>query len=217
MRLRRAGAARSNVQNTIAAVLVVLTTLSCAATYAAFNQFPPFGDDPDAVLWLLTLDSILLLALLVLIARRVVSLWANRKQGEAGSHLHVRLVYIFSVMAAVPAIIMTVFSVFFFNYGIQAWFSERVQTAVLESQEVAQAYLAEHKEVIRADTPITLAGLFAKSTYIMSCASDQTTGSVRAARPVVGLGPKATTPKSSNAKRPTSPTQRPISPTLPTV
>ena len=152
MRLRRAGAARSNVQNTIAAVLVVLTTLSCAATYAAFNQFPPFGDDPDTVLWLLTLDSILLLALLVLIARRVVSLWANRKQGEAGSHLHVRLVYIFSVMAAVPAIIMTVFSVFFFNYGIQAWFSERVQTAVLESQEVAQAYLAEHKEVIRADT-----------------------------------------------------------------
>jgi len=140
------------VQNIIAAVLVISTAISCVATYAALNEMPPFGDDPDTVLWLLTLDFILLMALMTLLARRVVGLWSGRKRGLAGSHLHVRLVYIFSVMAAVPAIIMTVFSVFFFNYGIQTWFGERVQTAVLESQEVAEAYLEEHKQVIRADT-----------------------------------------------------------------
>jgi len=149
--------ARSHVsrgigQNIIAALLVVLTAASCIATYAALNEVPPFGDDPDTVLWLLTLDLVLLLGLMVMVARRVASLWSGRKRGLAGSHLHVRLIYIFSVMAAVPAIIMTVSSVFFFNFGIQTWFSERVQTAVLESQEVAQAYLEEHKQVIRADT-----------------------------------------------------------------
>lgn len=151
MRAKSSGR-RGLAQNILAGVLVVVTILSCIATYAALNQVPPFGDDPDTVLWLLTLDLVLLLALMALIARRVVALWSGRKRGLAGSHLHVRLVYIFSVMAAVPAIIMTVFSVFFFYYGIQTWFSDRVQTAVLESQEVAQAYLEEHRQVIRADT-----------------------------------------------------------------
>ncbi len=139
-------------QNWLAAILVFLTASSCIATYAALNEVPPFGDDPDTVLWLLTLDLVFLLALMVLVGHRVARLWSGRRQGLTGSHLHVRLVYIFSVMAAVPAIVMTVFSVFFFNFGIQTWFSERVQTAVIESQEVAQAYLVEHREVIRADT-----------------------------------------------------------------
>lgn len=150
--LRARKTTRNGVQNTLAILLLILTAASCAATYAAFNKVPPFGDDPDTVIWLLTLDLVFLLGLLVLIARRVVGLWSGRKKGLAGSHLHVRLVYIFSFMAAVPAIIMTVFSVVFFNYGIQTWFSERVQTAVVESQEVAQAYLQEHKQVIKADT-----------------------------------------------------------------
>jgi len=148
----RSSVTRGAGQNVIAAILVVLTASSCIATYAALNEVPPFGDDPDTVLWLLTLDLVLLLALMVMVVRRVARLWSGRKQGLSGSHLHVRLVYIFTVMAAVPAIIMTVFSVFFFNFGIQTWFSERVQTAVVESQEVAQAYLGEHKQVIRADT-----------------------------------------------------------------
>ncbi|NCT40878.1 MAG: PAS domain-containing sensor histidine kinase [Alphaproteobacteria bacterium] len=139
-------------QNIVALILVILTAASCIATYAALNEVPPFGDDPDTVIWLLTLDLVFLLALMVMVARRVASLWSGRKRGLAGSHLHVRLIYIFSVMAAVPAIIMTVFSVFFFNFGIQTWFSDRVQTAVLESQAVAEAYLEEHKQVIRADT-----------------------------------------------------------------
>ncbi|MFK7840363.1 MAG: ATP-binding protein [Bdellovibrionales bacterium] len=150
MRIRK-GVTRGSGQNIIAFLLVVLTTASCVATYAALNEVPPFGDDPDTVLWLLTLDLIFLLSLMVMVARRIAGLWSGRRRGLAGSHLHFRLIYIFSIMAAVPAIVMTLFSVFFFNFGLQSWFSERVQTAVTESQAVAQAYLEEHKQVIRAD------------------------------------------------------------------
>ncbi|MGB0720033.1 MAG: hypothetical protein ACPGRX_06145, partial [Bdellovibrionales bacterium] len=136
----------------LGAVLVLAVVLSGIATYAALNAMPPFGNDADAVLWLLTLDLVLLLALVALVARRIVAIWSGRKRGLAGSHLHVKLVYTFSFMAAVPAVIMTVFSVYFFYFGVETWFSERVQTAVNESQAVAQAYLEEHKQVIRADT-----------------------------------------------------------------
>ena len=100
----------------------------------------------------MNIDLIILLLLASLIARRIVMLWSGRKRGLAGSHLHVRLVYVFSILAAAPVIIMTVFSAFFFHFGVQAWFSQRVQTAINESQAVAQSYLEEHKQVIRADT-----------------------------------------------------------------
>ncbi len=139
-------------QNVLAVLLILATVVSGVETYRALNETLPYGNNPEIVVRLLTLDLVLLLLLVALIARRIVSLWSGRKRKLAGSHLHVRLVYIFSIMAAVPAILMTVFSVFFFHYGIQTWFSQRVQTAVNESQAVAKAYLEEHKQVIRADT-----------------------------------------------------------------
>ena len=39
----------------------------------------------------------------------------------------------------------------FFFLGVQSWFSDRVRTAVNESLAVAQAYLHEHQQLIRAD------------------------------------------------------------------
>ncbi|MCK6417447.1 MAG: PAS domain-containing sensor histidine kinase [Alphaproteobacteria bacterium] len=138
-------------QRALIPVLAILITVLGLATYAAFNEMPPFGKDPKNVLWVLNIDLVALLLLLALVAQRVVALWLSRRRGLAGSHLHVRLVYIFSLLAAVPAIIMTVFAALFFHFGVQAWFSERVRTAVFESQAVAESYLAEHKQVIRAD------------------------------------------------------------------
>ena len=144
---------RTRSWQTKASILLILAVIaSGVATYAALNEVPPFGNDPNQVIWLLNIDLVILLLLVSLIARRVVSVWSGRKRKIAGSHLHVRLVYIFSLLAAVPTIIMTVFSAFFFHFGVQAWLSQRVQTAVSESQAVAQAYLEEHKQVIRADT-----------------------------------------------------------------
>jgi len=133
-------------------LLVIASIISGFMTYAALSKSPPFSDNPDLVIWLLNIDLILLLLLVSLIAKRIVSVWNNKKKGVAGSNLHIRLVYIFSILVAVPTIIMTVFSVLLFHYGVQAWFSERVQTAINESQAVAQSYLEEHKQVIRADT-----------------------------------------------------------------
>ncbi|MGQ0527487.1 MAG: ATP-binding protein [Alphaproteobacteria bacterium] len=144
-------------ENRVAALLMVLAVLGGIATYAALKEVPPLGNDPDTVIWLLNIDLIILVMLVGLIARRLVSVWSGRKRGIAGSHLHVRLVYIFSLIAAAPVIVMTIFSALFFHFGVQTWFSERVATAVNESQAVAEAYLDEHTQAIRADT-LAMAG-----------------------------------------------------------
>ncbi|MCK5384691.1 MAG: PAS domain-containing sensor histidine kinase [Alphaproteobacteria bacterium] len=145
-------------------LLVVAAIISGFSTYGALTQSPPFGNNPDTVIWLLNVDLVILLLLVSLIAKRIVSVWSSKKRGIAGSHLHVRLVYIFSVLVAVPTIIMAVFSALLFHYGVQAWFNQRVQTAINESSAVAQSYLEEHKQVIRADT-MAMAGDLDRQGY----------------------------------------------------
>lgn len=135
----------------LAMALAIAGAISGMATYAAFTQAPPFGDDPNTVFWLLNLDLVILLLLVTIVARLAVSLWSRRRRGIAGARLHVRLVFIFSLLTAIPAILMTIFAAVFLHYGVQSWFSDRVKTAVQESQAVAEAYLEEHQQVIRAD------------------------------------------------------------------
>jgi nitrogen fixation/metabolism regulation signal transduction histidine kinase len=135
----------------LAMALAIAGAISGLATYAAFTQAPPFGDDPNTVFWLLNVDLVILLLLVTIVARLAVSLWSRRRRGIAGARLHVRLVFIFSLLTAIPAILMTIFAAVFLHYGVQSWFSDRVKTAVEESQAVAEAYLEEHQQVIKAD------------------------------------------------------------------
>ena len=120
-------------------------------TYQGLNQSPPFRDyTPDTVTVLLTLDLILLLSVGGVITHHVLELW--RKRGHAGNRLHSRMVMIFGIMAAIPAIVMTGFSGWFLYNGLQPWFSDRVRSALEESSSVAAAYLQEHHRAIRNDT-----------------------------------------------------------------
>jgi two-component system nitrogen regulation sensor histidine kinase NtrY len=96
-------------------------------------------------------DFAALLLLIIVLAGRVIRVVLERKRGAAGARLHVRLVFLFGVVAAVPAILVAIFATVFFNIGIQAWFNQRVQTALDESSQVAQGYLDEHTNDIRLD------------------------------------------------------------------
>ena len=100
---------------------------------------------------LIVADFAALLLLIILLVGRVVRVVLEHRRGAAGARLHVQLVFLFGGVAAVPAILVAVFAIVFFNFGIQAWFNLRVQTALDESNQVAQGYLAEHDNDIRLD------------------------------------------------------------------
>jgi two-component system, NtrC family, nitrogen regulation sensor histidine kinase NtrY len=144
-------ATRHQLGSRAAIALIVLALLSGTATYGALTQTPPFGSDPNTVGLLLTLDLAILLALVAVIARRIVGLWMERRQGQAGARMHTRFVAVFSLLAVLPAIIMAIFSALFFYIGVQSWFNDRVRTAVNESLAVAEAYLKEHQQAIQGD------------------------------------------------------------------
>lgn len=143
-------ATRVGLANRLAVVLMALSLVAGGATYAVLTE-ETVRTDASSLLLLLTCDLGLMLLMGALIARRVVALWTRRRSGQAGSRLHVRLVAVFSLLAVTPAILVAIFSAVFLHVGVQAWFSERVRTAVNESLAVAQAYLHEHQQNLRAD------------------------------------------------------------------
>ena len=142
---------RHKLANKMMWLLVVLAGVSGLATYAALTESPPFGRDAQTVFILLLVDMCIFLLLGFFIARRIAQLIARRKQGRAGSRLHLRVIAIFSALAITPAILVAVFAAVFFVFGVQNWFSARVSTAVNESLAVAQGYLNEHQQVIKGD------------------------------------------------------------------
>jgi len=117
----------------------------------------PLGIKPKRVLTLMWVNIALLVLIVGIVVTRIYGLWSALQVDKAGSKLQKRIIILFSLVAITPTIIVSVFSTLFFNVGIQTWFNERVQTAVEESLVVAEAYLAEHKENIRADA-IAMAG-----------------------------------------------------------
>ncbi len=104
------------------------------------------------VLYALVLSNLFVLLLLgAVLAGRLTRVWVERRRGSAGSRLHVRLVLLFSVVAVTPTIVVAVFATAFFDLGIQAWFNDRVRTALNESLEASRGYLEEHRNNIRTD------------------------------------------------------------------
>ena len=138
--------------NRVFTIGLLIIALCCAvATYMAFAGIPPFGAEPTATIVLINLDLLVLLALGGIIAFNLVQIWAARRRGSAGSRLHTRLVVRFGLLAIAPTIVVALFSMLFFTFGLQAWFSDQVRTAVNTSLAIAQAYLEEHRRGIEAD------------------------------------------------------------------
>ncbi|MGQ0742589.1 MAG: sensor histidine kinase NtrY-like, partial [Alphaproteobacteria bacterium] len=134
-----------------AIVAAVATAISGIVTYATLTGLAPYKATPTALVIMLLVNLTLVLTLAGLIAWRLTRLWAERRSGAAGSRLHVRLVGIFSAIAILPAIVVAIFAAVSLNLGMEAWFSERVRTALDNSVNVAQAYVKEHAQTIISD------------------------------------------------------------------
>jgi two-component system nitrogen regulation sensor histidine kinase NtrY len=159
---------RTNLAARLAQILAVAATLSGLATYVVLKDKLAISTDGELVLALLSLDVILLLLLGVFVARRLVHLIVARRHGSAGSRLHTRLVGLFGIVAVGPAIVVAVFSLMFLHYGLESWFNTRIKSALTKSLNVAQAYLEEHKEVIRADALAMAADLNREGPALVS-------------------------------------------------
>src|SRR3954470_6284281 len=78
------------------------------------------------------------IALMALYARKLAV--RRAEQGGLGSgRLHVRLVALFSVIAAVPTVLVAIFASLLFQSGLEFWFSDRARNMLEGTVQVAQS------------------------------------------------------------------------------
>ena len=87
---------------------------------------------PPLVALLLIANLVAWIALLMLLGRRIAHSRARRSPVGGEGRLHVRLVAIFSIVAAVPMLLVTIAASLLFQYGVQFWYSDRAR-AVFEN------------------------------------------------------------------------------------
>jgi two-component system, NtrC family, nitrogen regulation sensor histidine kinase NtrY len=135
----------------IGLVVMVLSLVSGLATYLILTNMTPIVPTGEVVPIVLLLNIVLILAMISVIAWHMWGLWRAWRDKVAGSRLHIRIVGLFSLIAALPALILAVAATTSFARSLDAWFSSRPRQIIQSSVLVARAYLNEHGQTIRND------------------------------------------------------------------
>ncbi len=94
---------------------------------------------------LISLGLILILCILYVVNRLSNNFTLFYRGHKRISRLKKRIIIAFSLGAAIPTIMVAVFSTYFFNYGIEAWFDKKISNVLDQSVSVGESYINEHK------------------------------------------------------------------------
>ena len=108
---------------------------------------------------LLIIDIFLLLVFFGLIFRNFYRFYYAGKKNKKGSETNLKYISIFSLFTVIPSLIVAIFSLFIFNFGIQNYFDKQITKAVNNSYDVAKNYLDESKENVLSDVIMMSVGL----------------------------------------------------------
>ncbi|CAI9120190.1 sensor histidine kinase NtrY-like [Brytella acorum] len=134
-----------------ALMLVIVALCLGFVTFVVLAGGMSLAHRPQVEATIFLFDFIVLMCLAAVVTGRVGRMLGERRSGLAGASLHLRLITLFGVVAIAPTVVVGVLAALFFHFGIQIWFSNRVNTALTEARAVAAGYLQEHNENIRSD------------------------------------------------------------------
>ena len=96
--------------------------------------------------YLLILDLVLLLIFFSLIFKNFFKLYKTDKKQKIGKVTSMRYVSVFALFTFIPSLMIAIFSLFLFNFGIQNFFNDQIIKAVNNSYDVAKSYSEQSKK-----------------------------------------------------------------------
>jgi len=135
----------------IGAIAVGIALLSATATFLVLAGLTPIAPVHQVVVNLLLGNAVTGLLLLAIIGREVWVVVQARRRGRAGSRLHIQIVSLFAVIAAVPTVLVSVVASTTLDRGLDRFFSTRTRAMIEQSLIVANAYVTEHAADVRSE------------------------------------------------------------------
>jgi two-component system nitrogen regulation sensor histidine kinase NtrY len=135
----------------VAPFAVVLALISACLTFVVLTGLTPVVPTRDVVVTFLLINAATILLLVGIIGAEVWQVVQARRRGRAAARLHVQIVSLFSVIAVIPAVLVSVVANVTLDRGLDRLFSGPTREVIENSLIVANAYLHEHAQLIRGD------------------------------------------------------------------
>jgi len=141
---------RANIFRWLEIFCALSLLLAVGATWLTYSR----ATAPDTLLPTIQVSVLLMatlvpaMALLVLIGRRV----ALRHAAGSTARLHVRLVFFFSMVAALPTLLVAGFAAFLFQTGVDFWFSDDSRGLMENANALAQNYYDANQREVQQET-----------------------------------------------------------------
>jgi len=146
-----AQASSTQVENRALGRIAVIVALICAVvTFAVLSDLTPLSPTHEVVVTLLAIDLLIVLALSAIIGRELWLILQARRRGRAAARLHVRIIALFSLIAAAPAILVAVVASVTLDRGLDRLLSTRTLAMMENSMVMADVYVADRAEAVRA-------------------------------------------------------------------
>ena len=143
-------ARRANIFFLLEIVAAVAFLAMVVTTYLAFTTAPPDGQLlPSRQVSVLLIGTLIpAMAILVLWGRRR----ALRRAAGSTAQLHVRLVFFFSLVAAIPTLLVAGFAAILFQSGVDFWFSDNSRGLMENANQLAEAYYEQNQLEVANET-----------------------------------------------------------------
>jgi two-component system nitrogen regulation sensor histidine kinase NtrY len=127
----------------IGGVTVFAALCSALVTFLVLAGATPIVPVHQVVVAVFIVNAILVLVLIGVVAVEGIGLMRARRAGAAAAGLHVRIVGLFSFVAALPAVLVAIVATVTIERGLEPWFSDRMRDAIFRSVELADAYATQ--------------------------------------------------------------------------
>ena len=117
---------------------------------------------------LLFLNLILFLTLIISIFTKIYNSYLKKKVKELGGETSKNLVISFLLISSLPSLLIVIFSIIIFNYGIQNWFDNKILSLVNNSRNIALNYLNDYQKSIFKDLKLIANDLNRNKNVLLS-------------------------------------------------
>jgi len=141
----------SPLRKWLAPFAVGLALLSAFLTFVVLTGLTPIEPTAEVVRSFLLINAATILLLVGIIVREVWQMVQARRRGRAAARLHVQIVSLFSVIAVLPAVLVSVVANVTIQRGLDRLFSGPTREVIQNSLIIARAYVQEHAQLIQGD------------------------------------------------------------------
>ncbi|MFQ3454482.1 PAS domain-containing sensor histidine kinase [Bradyrhizobium sp. UFLA01-814] len=136
----------------LAPFAVAIALLSAFLTFVVLTGLTPIEPTSEVVRSFLMINAGTILLLVGIIVREVWQMVQARRRGRAAARLHVQIVGLFSVIAVLPAVLVSIVANVTIERGLDRLFSGPTKQVIQNSLTIASAYMQEHAQLINGDT-----------------------------------------------------------------